>query len=184
MDAKKPLEFADESFDLVNGRTIFGFMDKETWPKLLDECWRVLRPGGLLCMTEPEFSVTNSPALQRLNRLINNVAFEQQRSFSVDGQTYGVAYMLKRLVLQAGFVQVEHTASALDASAESFLHYAYCEDIELMFTLLKSYLIASGLVDEAEYDRLCQETQTDMQRTDFVSFTFGLTVCGRKPAVS
>src|SRR5579884_2807647 len=43
MDIKEPLDFPDASFDLINGRLLFGFMDRETWPVLLAECLRVLR---------------------------------------------------------------------------------------------------------------------------------------------
>lgn len=45
MDATKPLDFPDHSFDLVNARGI-GFFAKAVWPPLLQECRRITRPGG------------------------------------------------------------------------------------------------------------------------------------------
>src|SRR5260370_36499722 len=38
-DVTKPLEmFPDNSFDLINGRTMAGFMKRESWPNLVKEC--------------------------------------------------------------------------------------------------------------------------------------------------
>src|SRR5947209_2275598 len=52
MDATHPLEFDDDSFDLINARTIVGFMNPVLWAQLLKESLRVLRPGGIFRDTE------------------------------------------------------------------------------------------------------------------------------------
>src|SRR5579872_5078914 len=41
MDALKPLDFPDNSFDMVNARFLVAFMPKAAWPKLLEECVRI-----------------------------------------------------------------------------------------------------------------------------------------------
>src|SRR6266849_7474429 len=41
MDATKPLDFPDNSFDLVNGRIITGFMSRQHWAALLSVCYRI-----------------------------------------------------------------------------------------------------------------------------------------------
>src|SRR6266496_1335994 len=51
MDATGPLDFADNSFDLVNARLI-AFLTPQQWPRLLQECLRITRPGGILRLTE------------------------------------------------------------------------------------------------------------------------------------
>src|SRR5437660_5869950 len=43
MDATGPLDFADASFDLVNGRILSGFLATSGWGTLLQECWRITR---------------------------------------------------------------------------------------------------------------------------------------------
>src|SRR5260370_21869077 len=48
MDATRPLDFPDASFDLVNARLVSGFLLSEQWPLLLAECTRMLRPGGIV----------------------------------------------------------------------------------------------------------------------------------------
>src|SRR6266478_487898 len=52
MDALKPLQFLDHSFDLVNTRLICPFMLTTAWPSLLQECMRITRPGGIARLTE------------------------------------------------------------------------------------------------------------------------------------
>jgi len=46
MDALRPLDFPDESFDLVNARSIFAFVPAQAWPGILKELLRITRPGG------------------------------------------------------------------------------------------------------------------------------------------
>ena len=70
MDATKPLAFPDNSFDLVNARTIAGFMPQASWPALIKECLRVTRPGGSIRLTETDaWGVTNSLAFETLSWL-------------------------------------------------------------------------------------------------------------------
>src|SRR5215472_6378408 len=72
MDATKPLDFPDLSFDLVNARLI-GFFPKAVWPSLLQECVRITLPGGIIRLTEIEMGVcgiTDSTAVEQLNALV------------------------------------------------------------------------------------------------------------------
>ncbi|WP_376797018.1 class I SAM-dependent methyltransferase [Thermogemmatispora sp.] len=54
MDVMEPLDFPDGSFDLINGRLLSGFMLPAAWPRLLAECHRLLKPGGLIRQTETD----------------------------------------------------------------------------------------------------------------------------------
>ncbi len=67
MDALQPLEFPDNSFDIVNARLMFDFMPRLAWGEVLQEFVRVTRPGGIIRLTEcDELGVTNSCALEKL----------------------------------------------------------------------------------------------------------------------
>src|SRR6266566_3980781 len=66
MNALKPLDFPNASFDLVNARFIHSFMPPHAWPVLLQECLRVCRPGGIIRLTEAETAITNSPASEKM----------------------------------------------------------------------------------------------------------------------
>ncbi len=52
MDITRTFEVPDQSFDLVNARFLAAVLKREAWLPFLSECHRVLRPGGLLRLTE------------------------------------------------------------------------------------------------------------------------------------
>src|SRR5712692_7787422 len=62
MNALEPLPFDDNSFDLVNARFIVGFVARNAWLLLLKECLRILRPGGLIRLTEGDLGTSTSPS--------------------------------------------------------------------------------------------------------------------------
>jgi ubiquinone/menaquinone biosynthesis C-methylase UbiE len=181
MDVKQGLKFPDESFDLVNGRLLFGFMDKASWPALLKECYRVLSPGGIVRITEVETEVSNSLAMQRLGSTFLQSLSKQGRIFSLDGRSAGMAHVFKKLLQDAGFEQIERRPVLIDASFDSEFHYGYCKDLEIAYALLKPYLIRAGLVNEAEFDELYNQMLVDMHSNDFLYVTFWVTAWGKKP---
>lgn len=68
MDAHE-LQFEDNTFDAVLGVSILHHLD---WDRCLKECYRILKPGGILRCSEPNlmnpqiFLVKNIPFLKRL----------------------------------------------------------------------------------------------------------------------
>ena len=66
MDATRSLEFPDNSFDLINARMIHGFMPKHIWPLFLQECWRLLRPQGMIRLTQDDSPATSSAAFEQI----------------------------------------------------------------------------------------------------------------------
>src|SRR5581483_887014 len=91
MDATQPLQFPESSFDMVNARTIIGFLLKEQWPSLIQECIRITRPGGVIRLSEcDEVARTNSEAFEQMNRLVMRAFSLTGRSLSSDGENLGI----------------------------------------------------------------------------------------------
>ncbi len=181
MDARKPLVFPDNSFDLINARFIVGFMDRTSWPALLAECQRVLKPGGLLRLTESEVGITSSAAFDQLQGFIYQAFIRQGRSFSANGRSFGIAHMFNTLLRDAGFVKIDKQPFLFDASCGTEAYYNGTKNFELAFLLLKPYIVRSGLAEEAEYDKLYQTLLIDMLEDTFIVNTFGLIAWGVKP---
>jgi ubiquinone/menaquinone biosynthesis C-methylase UbiE len=181
MNAKKSLAFPDDSFDLINARFIFGFMDKKSWPTLLKECYRILRPRGIVRLTENETGVSNSLALQRLWGYLCKVLAMQGRTFSVDGSTSGIVHMFDRLLRDAGFEQIAERSYHLKSSYGAPLHYSTMKNLEQMFLLLKPFMMQAKVVEEAEYDELYNQMLADLESEDFMSISFGVTAWAKKP---
>ncbi|GHP00987.1 hypothetical protein KSF_110340 [Reticulibacter mediterranei] len=181
MDARQPLTFQDHSFDLVNGRLFVGFMDMETWPKLLAECWRILRPGGVIRLTESENGISNSKACQDILAYFCQALAKLKRTYSSDGRSLGVAYMLPRLLREAGFQEVQGRAFYVDCSYSAPLHYSTFRNSEAAYALLKPFVLQHADVTEEEYDQCYNQMLIDFQKENFTSISFGLTAWARKP---
>jgi ubiquinone/menaquinone biosynthesis C-methylase UbiE len=180
MDIKEPLDFPDDSFDLINGRLLCSFLDQEAWPRLLTECRRVLRPGGVILMSEVETAISNSLALHQLQQCLFRVLANQKRTFSVDGHSIGICHLLGKLLHDAGYREVASKSFSIDSSSGALHHLSGCRDTEMAFVLLKPYLLKTGLVKEAEYEALLYQMQIDMRKKDFACLAFGLQAWGYK----
>ncbi|MBE3564639.1 MAG: methyltransferase domain-containing protein [Thermogemmatispora sp.] len=181
MDVMQPLAFPDASFDLINGRLLLGFMLPEAWPKLLAECRRLLKPGGIIRLTESESGLTTSPAAERFNALLAEALKKAGQSFSADGRHIGITPVLPRLVRQAGFEEVKLRASAIECSMGTEGYYPMLKDWLMLQELIQPFLIKMGVATGEELGRLIQQATAEMQQEDFCGLYTLLTVWGRKP---
>ena len=181
MDVKQPLIFEDASFDLINERTLFGVMGPSEWPQLLAECMRILRPGGIIRLTELEMPVTTSPALNELWHIAARTFYETGRSFSVDGRHIGITPVLKRLLRDAGFQDVKHQGHVLDISSGTADFEGFWRNFVYIFELAKPFHLKTKGLTEPEYDRLYQQMQAEMLASDFCELWTYVTAWGEKP---
>jgi ubiquinone/menaquinone biosynthesis C-methylase UbiE len=182
MDVKKPLLFEDASFDLVNERTLYGVMGPGEWPQLLAECKRILRPGGIIRLTELEMPETTSPALNELWYISTRAFYETGRTFSVDGRHVGITPVLKRLLRDAGFQDVKHQGHVMDISAGTADFEGFFRNFVYVIELVKPFMLKiEGLTTEQEYERLYQQMQAEMLASDFCGLWTFVTAWGETP---
>src|SRR5438105_1463399 len=93
MDITKPLDLPDNFYDLVNARFL-GFLPKAAWPKLVQDCLRITRPGGIIRLTESEWGFTNSPAYEQLYTFFANAMKAAGHRFSPERPFLGITPML------------------------------------------------------------------------------------------
>jgi SAM-dependent methyltransferase len=121
---KMPLDFPDASFDLVNIRLIFSFMKREQWPLLLQECARLLRPGGRIRITESDIVLSNDVKMRVYTQWWAEAFHAAGNTFAVreDGHTdiacpyYGVALEMRRLLQEAHYTKVYRRSFDVDFS--------------------------------------------------------------------
>ncbi|WP_052889866.1 class I SAM-dependent methyltransferase [Thermogemmatispora carboxidivorans] len=181
MNIMEPLAFPDATFDLVNGRLLLGFMLPGAWPKLLAECRRLLKPGGVIRLTESESGLTNSPAAERFNALLTEAFKKAGQSFSADGRHFGITPVLPRLVRQAGFREVKLRASAIECSMGTEGYYPMLKDWLMLQELIQPFLIKMGVATSEELRHLTQQATAEVQQEDFCGLYTLLTVWGHKP---
>jgi ubiquinone/menaquinone biosynthesis C-methylase UbiE len=191
MDVTAPFDdFPDNSFDLVNGRTMAGFMKKESWPQVVEECARVLRLGGVLRLTEVDhWGTTNAPAFSRLMDLAYQAIWFNGHSFDPGRRTFGVTPLLERFQREAGLEVVGHRAYAVNFSSGQNAYQAMCDNFKLFFQLVQPFLLKvrgafggeTDIPPKEELDRLYEQTLLEMIQQDFAGIFYLLTVWGRKP---
>lgn len=185
MDATSSLDFPDASFDFINSRFITGFMWKEAWPQLLQECARILRPGGIIRFTETDYpgtSATNSTALSRLNRLMVRAFYRTGRSFcgDEDGYQLGITPTLRSFFEEAGYSAIREQAHGMNYSAGTDSYRSMSKNLQVAMKLIQPFLIKSGVATGEELDQVYQQLVIDLLREDFRSTWFFMSIYGQK----
>ncbi len=181
MDATLPLDFDNGSFDLVNARTIVGFMNPGLWPQLLGEIRRVLRPGGVFRITEFTEGLTNSAAAGTFWGFYSKALSVTGRSFDPDGRHIGIINQLPKLLRDAGFKDVQMKVHAIEHSAGTPAWEGWYKNYSLVHKLLKPFVVNAGVMTEAEFDKLYQQFQGEFLSDSFTALEIFLTVWGENP---
>jgi ubiquinone/menaquinone biosynthesis C-methylase UbiE len=184
MDITQPLDFPDASFDLVNARLLFAVLKRDVWPAFLRECTRVLRPGGLLRLTEPtSFATTSSAAANQILELLPTQGLRKAGyGFSPDGHSFGIMHVLPPFLRQLGYQQVHLMAHAFEFSAGTDSWADQYHNIEIIGYQIKEFYVKLGLINPEAFDQLQQQALIDMQRETFYGMGHLTTVLGNKPS--
>ena len=181
MNLLKPLEFADQSFDLVNGRLLMSFMPKTAWAELAQECMRILRPGGILRLTEADnFGITNAPAYEKLNSMMVEAMYKAGQTFLPGRNTFGVTPMLGAFLRQAGYVNIQQKAHVVDFSFDTEAHDGWYQNFTISFQLLQPFMVKMKVTTSEEVEQLYHQAREEMRREDFRAVWFYLSVWGEK----
>jgi SAM-dependent methyltransferase len=180
MDATQPLDFPDESFDLVNARPI-GFFPKGVWPKLMQECMRILRHGGTIRLTESEWGFTNGPATEKIQGMFYKALLAGGRSFTQDGRRHGITMMLGGFLRDAGCINIGQMAHVIDFSAGTEFHDPIYNDWKVVNKLSQPFFISMGVTTQEEVDEAYNQMLVEMMQDDFRGIMYLLTAWGEKP---
>jgi len=181
MDAREPLHYPDNFFDLVNARWL-SVIGRDAWPQVMSELFRVTRPGGIIRLTETEdVSVTTSLAFEKMASLFLQAGPLGGFSFSSTGRTSGLPPMLPHFLRQAGFKKMTKHALILDWSMGTNVYAPLVADFKLFFYLLSPYLLAQAVATEEEVEQLHREIEIELLADDFCAFWTFYTICAQKP---
>lgn len=183
LDARRrPWPWPDNRFDVVNARLISTFMTRELWPQLLAECFRIQRPGGVMRVVDMELAISNSLALERLNHNFTISLHKLQRTFSETGRSMGTAPMLKPLLTQAGYSDIQQRGFIVDASAGTSAHKDWYEDFKALHFSLSKLRGQYSHIDPDEIEKLYEQARSDfLNEPDFTFILFCIISWGHKP---
>ena len=179
-DARNQLDFPDNSFDLVNARFI-AFLGPAQWPKLMQECQRITRPGGVIRLTESEWAITNSPAHEKLYGMFYRAMKIAGQSFSPDGRIYDITPMLGGFLRKVGCINIQQMAHVIDFSIDTEDYEGFRRDWMVFNKLIQPFLIKMGVTTQEEVDQLYGQMEFEMLQDDYRGIMYILTAWGEKP---
>ena len=181
MDILKPLEFPDASFDLINMRFGVAFMPPTAWPTLVRECKRVLRPGGVLRLTEFEAPITTSNSFDKGWELLTQSLLNAGQSLTTDGRAMGITPLLRRFLQDADYRHIGEMAHVINFSYGTPAYQSMYENFMVAIKLGRPFVVKWGNVSDDYMETLYQQTQEEMQSESFCGVSFFLTAWGTKP---
>lgn len=182
MDIRQPLEFPDNTFDMVNARYLFGVLHRGEWAPFLQECMRILRPGGLLRLTEPiDLGLSSSPALERLSSWFFRLLRQNGYCFSADGNTVGLTQKLPRLLRAVGCQSIQQIGHSLDFSGDTEVWTALYRDLEIIFNTAQPLFVKAGIATQEEVTEQYQNMLIELHAEDFCGVWHYVSIQGTKP---
>ena len=178
MNILNPLDFPDNSFDLIHGRLLVGSLTLDDWPPLLQECKRILRPGGVLCLTESEWGISNGPVSECFKAFLMEALYRVKHSISPSEE--GTTVMLQPFLRRAGYQNVQAQAHFIEFSAGTEWHHAGYQDMMAMVQLLQPFLVSVGVATQEELNQLYQRLPAEMLSNDFCQMFYFLRAWGEK----
>jgi ubiquinone/menaquinone biosynthesis C-methylase UbiE len=172
MNAMHPLQFSDNTFDLVNMRFASSFLHLKEWPVILSELLRVIRPGGTVRVTESGSDQTggptsNSPIYERMLSML--LCAGEKAGYSDHPQRWGVAHRLNELLTEAGNQQVQMRPYRLEFVAGTAAGESIYQDAMYMFQNTRPLIDTWGC-GSIDYQELYQQMLVEMQQPGFHVF--------------
>ncbi len=176
----RPLDFSEYTFDFINARLLQGVLLVSQWIPLVKECYRVLKPGGIMRMTElSTIATAGSPHTHHLNELMFSAFWHAQKSFSE--KEYAITPMLGYFLKQAGFQVIQKKADILDVSASSAIYPLWIQGSYPTLQLIKPFIMKyHPTLSAEELDELCEASYLELCAPNFRSHWYFTSVIGMK----
>jgi ubiquinone/menaquinone biosynthesis C-methylase UbiE len=176
-----PMSFDDNTFDFINARFMVGFTPTKAWPTFLEECLRILKPGGIFRLTETDIGSSTSASFTKLTATMPMLLKRLGFSFSPDGSSLGITIAMRRLLREAGFTNIQKTVHALETAPGLPGYQLWVDNMKVTFLTAKPAIMKLQIMPEEEYDSLYDQAMMDMLADDFYAIDYILTMWGSKP---
>ena len=181
MNALQPLSFLAQQFDLINMRAAVEYIPRANWNALLQECYRITRPGGVLRLIETDrIALTNSYAFERYHYFYTWMLYLRGYGFSPDGRTLGMTPVLQTLLQDAGYQHIHIKSYALDFSYNALFQTRYRQLVQMRFGNVRRHLQEHGLVPLDELEKVYYDFLEDIASEDFCGIACPLIFWGEK----
>ncbi len=174
----------DGGQDLVNARFVVDAISLDSWPLLVREGLRLLRPGGILRLTEADTIISGSVATERIGALLSQALWLAQRNLfppTSNGQSFLITPKLGRSLRDAGCLDIKYTAFVTNFSNGMPAHTAISQNLATVYQDVTPFLLEQQVTTQEEVESLRAQMFSEMQAETFNAIGFYLTVVGKKP---
>lgn len=165
---KEPLIFADCTFDLIHLSTPTPLLKPREWYMLLQECMRVLKPGGYINLVATSLGPNSSAACQRGLALMDELWLRQGYTFAEMPGSMRVGIHFPRLLSEAGYTEISYKMRPTNYGGLNNPRGRAC--CRLFFHNIqksKNAFIAYKLIEEAEFEHIVQQQQQDIAAASY-----------------
>jgi ubiquinone/menaquinone biosynthesis C-methylase UbiE len=172
--------FPEASFDFINARPMLGFMSYQYWWRVAAEYKHLLRPGGVLCLTDAELPMTSGPVCQQFFEYM--AAALNSKKYTQSRWATQVTLSLQPALRAAKYEDIQHNMYQLEFSYDTDDYETNCQNIVALVSLMRPVILGEGVAKEKDYDRIQHDLLGDLYASGFMGQWFVLSAWGRKPA--
>jgi ubiquinone/menaquinone biosynthesis C-methylase UbiE len=180
-DLAGPYTFPDDSFDLISAQFLLSnSLSKHSWLRAMRECWRLLRPGGWLRLTDFEVAMSNAPANEELALLFIRAMHRLGYGVSPSDRHLGILCEMEPLLIEAGFSDVRSMSHMINYSSGAPLHEEWKKDFHIFAKAMESMLVETEVATSEQIQMLERQAEVERNFQNFRGLIPMLTVWGKK----
>ncbi len=103
-------------------------------------------------------------------------------TFSPDGRSFVIMTVMRRLLREAGFENIQKMAHAIEFAPDVEGYSMMVDNIKVTFQTVMPMLVKMGITTPEEFERVYNTALLDMLADDFSTMSFFVTMWGQKPA--
>jgi hypothetical protein len=151
-----------------------------TWPRFLNECHRITKPGGWCLNTELDLQFGNCPHASTYWRWYTDALYASKQIFTSGGLAQSFFPFQEALFADAGFVDIKTHQVTIDFSSgmpkHSLLMPVMCDG----FDEVGDFLIRTGVANDEEVMETLHNLVTEARSSSFQCIGCWQHVWGRK----
>lgn len=175
-----PLDFSPASFDFINARFLGGLMHTSFWKPLIQECFRLSCPGGIIRMTETGARIAvGSPSADRFDLLLMRAFWKTGMIFSERGPY--ITPMLGMFLAEQGYQVLKEVPYLINLSFGTEFQPVWLPSARVALQLIKPFLLKHiDDIDEEELENVCQAAMQEMSTEGYREHWFVISVIAQK----
>jgi SAM-dependent methyltransferase len=177
------LPFPDNYFDLIHIRVAVGFIPRDRWVDVFRECWRILRPQGILISTEGEAGITTyeNPATATINKWLVEALWVSGLGFwDGVGSAHGIHAMQPVFFQRVGYRNVEFFPWMAYNSYGSPQYQAWLDHLKITVQATEPLICGALHVPKEEFQAKLEESVMEARLDRYQCYTTFLTLTGQK----